>query len=210
VKQKGPVVHYPGYDVLEQRGHWDEATRQVVLDRMHNIPTIKYFTLTEVEILQAVCDRVMPQDDRPKDQRIAIVPWIDQRCHFHLSDGTRFEEMPPDEIAWRWGLEGIDQTSWEMHGRHFVELGGGGAGLRAGTNQARRSARRGLATDAGLAFLDGHPDAPHRGAVLCPPLGLERDRLWRPGLPSRLCFSQRQSSRALGSGPGPSGRRRMI
>jgi hypothetical protein len=124
VKQKSPMVRYPGYDVLEQRGHWDEATRQVVLDRMHNIPTIKYFTLTEVEILQAVCDRVMPQDDRPKDQRIAIVPWIDQRCHFHLSDGTRFEEMPPDEIAWRWGLEGIDQTSWAMHGRHFVELEG--------------------------------------------------------------------------------------
>jgi hypothetical protein len=31
--------HYPGYHVLHQRGHWDDATREVVLDRVHNVPT---------------------------------------------------------------------------------------------------------------------------------------------------------------------------
>lgn len=122
MREKRPKIIYPGYNVLDQRGHWDAATREVILDRIHNVPSIRYFTLQEVNILQAVCDRVLPQDDRPPESQIPIVPWIDQRCHLRIIDGTRYEDMPSDEVAWRWGLEGIDQCAWELHGQHFVDL----------------------------------------------------------------------------------------
>src|SRR5438270_116353 len=35
-----PQMHgrYPDYNVLDEVGHWDEATRRVVLDRIENVP----------------------------------------------------------------------------------------------------------------------------------------------------------------------------
>ena len=34
---------YPDFDVLEQAAHWDEVTRKVVLDRVENVPPIRFF-----------------------------------------------------------------------------------------------------------------------------------------------------------------------
>lgn len=113
---------YPGYNVLSQRGHWDEATRTVVLDRIHNVPSIQYFTDAEALLLKAVCDRILPQDDREPDDRIPIVPWIDERCHSRVEDGTRFESIPPFWIAWRQALSGIDETSRALDQQPFREL----------------------------------------------------------------------------------------
>lgn len=113
---------YPGYDVMSQRGHWDEATRTVILDRIHNVPQIRFFTDAEAALLQAVADRVIPQDERPPAERVPIVPWIDQRCHDRLPDGQRFEDMPNFWDAWRWGLQGIDEEAQALAGTTFLQL----------------------------------------------------------------------------------------
>jgi choline dehydrogenase-like flavoprotein len=34
---------YPGANSLGQRGHWDDATRRVMLDRVHTTPEFRYF-----------------------------------------------------------------------------------------------------------------------------------------------------------------------
>ncbi|MGI8551940.1 MAG: gluconate 2-dehydrogenase subunit 3 family protein [Dehalococcoidia bacterium] len=117
-----PAPRYPGYDVMSQRGHWDEATRAVILDRLHNVPAIEYFTPDEVRLLQAVCDRIIPQDERRPEDRVPIVPWIDQRCQAKLTNGIRYEDMPDDWLAWRRGLTGIDETSHAVEGKRFAEL----------------------------------------------------------------------------------------
>ena len=41
-----PQMHgrYPDYDVLEQAEHWDRVTRKMVLDRVENVPPIRFFT----------------------------------------------------------------------------------------------------------------------------------------------------------------------
>jgi hypothetical protein len=113
---------YPGYDVMSQRGHWDETTRQVILDRLHNVPDLQYFDEAEAGLLQAVCDRIMPQDDRVPADRVPIVPWIDQRCQERITNGMRYEDMPDDWVAWRRGLAGIDQTSQALAGARFIDL----------------------------------------------------------------------------------------
>ena len=51
-----------------------------------------------------------------------IAPWIDQRCAHHTVDGFRFDDMPPDEEAWRIGLAGIDQTAHALFDCGFTEL----------------------------------------------------------------------------------------
>jgi len=113
---------YPEADVLAQRGHWDEATRRVVMDRVHNVPAFQFFDERERDVLNAVCARVVPQNHRPADRRVPIAPWIDQRCARHAVDGFRFDDMPPDEEAWRIGLAGIDQTAQALFGGGFTEL----------------------------------------------------------------------------------------
>ena len=113
---------YPQADSLAQRGHWDEATRKVVLDRVHNVPAFSFFDEHERDLLQALCDRVIPQDHRPSDRRVPIAPWIDQRCAHRVVDGFRYDDMPPQEVAWRRGLAGIDEAAHRMFGHSFTEL----------------------------------------------------------------------------------------
>jgi hypothetical protein len=115
---------YPAADSLGQRAHWDEATRQVVLDRVHNIPEFRYFDAAQRATLEALCARVVPQDHRPPDRRVPIAPWIDDRCARRVVDGFRFEDMPSNEVAWARGLEGLDQSAQARFARRFANLEG--------------------------------------------------------------------------------------
>jgi hypothetical protein len=113
---------YPGYDILAQRGHWDDATRRVVLDRVHNVPPFTHFQGHARETLEALCARVIPQDHRPPDLRVPLAPWIDHLCQ-QLVEGFRFDDMPPNVTAWEWGLDGLDQSARAMFdNRAFIEL----------------------------------------------------------------------------------------
>jgi hypothetical protein len=116
---------YPDADALAQRGHWDEATRRVVLDRVHNTPPFRYFTQDQQRTLEALCDRVIPQGHRPPERRVPLAPWIDARCFARVTDGFRYDDMPSNEVAWVWGLEGLDQTAWALFGAVFADLDGG-------------------------------------------------------------------------------------
>ena len=117
-----PRDRYPEADSLAQRGHWDDATRALVLDRVHNVPPYRYFSDERRATLEALCARVIPQDHRPLDQRVPLAPWIDAHCHNRARDGFRFDNMPPNEIAWQWGLEGLDQSAGALFGDPFAAL----------------------------------------------------------------------------------------
>ena len=113
---------YPGYHVLDQRGHWDEATRTVILDRVHNVPEFKHFDEHDQATLKALCDRAIPQSDRALHERVPIAPWIDNFCQQDVLEGFRFDDMPPNATAWKWGLEGLDQTAHALAGDDFAAL----------------------------------------------------------------------------------------
>jgi hypothetical protein len=117
---------YPDADVLAQRGHWDDATRQVVLDRVYNVPPFRHFAPAQQATLIALCDRVIPQLHRPAHKRVPIAPWIDQHCHLVAPDGYRYEDMPANAVAWEWGLEGLGQTAQALFGSDFAALGPAG------------------------------------------------------------------------------------
>ena len=121
----GSGGRFPDHDILGQRAHWDEATRRLILDRVYNVPPIRFFTAGEAALLQAVADTILPQDDRPPERRIPIVPYIDDDMVRGAIPGYRFEGMPDERTGWRWGLEGIDETSMALFERLFLELDGG-------------------------------------------------------------------------------------
>lgn len=114
--------YYPGFHTLDQQAFWDEATRKVVLDRVQNVPPIRFFSSAEARLMQAVCDRILPQDDRDEAHKIPLVNFIDERLSSGRIDGYRFEDMPPDHEAHRLGLQAIEAIASRLYTRSFVEL----------------------------------------------------------------------------------------
>lgn len=113
---------YPGADALGQSDQWDDATRDVVLDRVHNVPPFRHFDDRARATLEALCRRVIPQEHRPAERRVPIAPWIDDRCAEAEIGGTRFDDMPDEATAWALGLDGLDDTARILRGAPFAEL----------------------------------------------------------------------------------------
>jgi hypothetical protein len=128
---------YPDADILAQRGHWDDATRRVVLDRVHNVPPFRHFEARRRVTLEALCARVIPQGHRSPNRRVPIAPWIDQHCTSGTVEGFRFDDMPPNAVAWDWGLDGLDQTAQALTGTDFAAL------PASGQDQVLQAIRRG-------------------------------------------------------------------
>jgi Gluconate 2-dehydrogenase subunit 3 len=114
--------YYPGFSTLGQQEFWDEATRQKVLDRVHKIPPIRFFTAEEASLMEAVIAHLLPQDDRVPAKRIPIVPSIDKRLHEGRTPGYRFAKMPPDGDAYRLGLQAIEHIATQSYARSFQRL----------------------------------------------------------------------------------------
>lgn len=119
----GQPGYYPGYHTLDQRNYWDSRTREVILDRVNNVPPIRFFNEAEAKLMEAICNHILPQDDRNESIRIPIVPWIDQRLYENSGDGYRYQDMPPDREAYRLGLQAVNEIASHLHGRGFLEIG---------------------------------------------------------------------------------------
>lgn len=114
--------YYPGFRTLDQKKFWDAKTREVVIDRVENVPPIRFFSPEEHASMEAICRHILPQDDRDEAHTIPIVPQIDKRLFDDTHDGYRFEDMPPDREAYRLGLQAIEEMSRRLHGAGFTQL----------------------------------------------------------------------------------------
>ena len=80
---------YPDYDVLAKRHtpSWNEATREVVDERLAVHPGPRFFTAEQWRTVNAICARIMPQPvDRPA---IPLPALIDQKLNEDRRDGHR-------------------------------------------------------------------------------------------------------------------------
>jgi hypothetical protein len=114
--------YYPAFHTLAQQDFWDDATRRLIERRVHDLPPIRFFDAGEAALLQAVCDRILPQDDRDESHTIPIVNGIDARLFINRTDGYRYEHMPPDRDAHRLGLRGVEAIAQHLFGRPFIDL----------------------------------------------------------------------------------------
>lgn len=116
-------IRFPGYDVLDKRHSpsWDDLSRKVIGERLEHIPQRRFFEPDQWDVLEAVCSRIIPQPDRP-DFPIPLAPFIDKKLHEDQKGGTRYENLPPMQEAWRLGLEGIDDESRQRYGQPFCDL----------------------------------------------------------------------------------------
>ena len=108
---------FPGFNVLDQAGHWDPATAGVVLSRVGRPPGIRFFSPAEEAAATALCDRLLGQDREPK---VEVVPQIDARLAEQETDGWRYDDMPEDGQAWRDSLRFLDEDSRAACSREFA------------------------------------------------------------------------------------------
>jgi hypothetical protein len=99
---------YPDYDALEQVEHWDERTREVVLDRVRKVPSLRFFSEREANTLRAFCDVVTGQDCEP---RIPVLEMVDEKLSAGRLDGFRYADMPADPETWRAVAAGLDECA---------------------------------------------------------------------------------------------------
>jgi hypothetical protein len=105
------VGRYPDFDVLDEVGHWDDATRRVVLDRVENIPPIRFFTDAEADALKAFCDVVTAQDEEP---RVPVLSYVDEKLHGGVGDGYQYFDLPGDGEVWRIVARGLDEEAHRL------------------------------------------------------------------------------------------------
>ena len=103
---------YPDYDVLAEAKHWDEVTRRLVLDRVENVPALRFFSAEEARTLGTFCDLVLAQDKEP---RIPVLNMVDAKLFAGKLDGFRHVELPDDRETWRRVAVGLDAAA-RQHG----------------------------------------------------------------------------------------------
>jgi hypothetical protein len=116
-----PQMHgrYPDYDVLEQAGHWDEVTRELVLGRVHRVPATRFFTASEAATLGALCDTVMAQDDNP---RIPVLAMVDDMLYQGRLEGYQYADLPDDGETWRRVASGLDEQAARFESTSYALL----------------------------------------------------------------------------------------
>jgi len=105
-----PQMHgrFPDYNVLDETDHWDEVTREVVLDRVENTPGIRFFTAEEAATLKAYCDTITHQHREP---RIPVLSFVDEKLLKGQGDGYQYADMPDDGTAWRLVAQGLEYSA---------------------------------------------------------------------------------------------------
>jgi hypothetical protein len=114
--------YYPGYSTLGQRKKWDETTRGVVVKRAYSTGEVRFFSAEEATLMEAIIERLVPQDDRAEERTIPILPVIDERLYKNELNGFRYEDMPPDREAYHLGLKAIDEMTQKRFKMPFPEL----------------------------------------------------------------------------------------
>jgi hypothetical protein len=114
--------YYPGFSTLKQKRYWDAATRKLVEERVSRQRPIRFFTPDEARTMYAVVDRVLPQEDRIDERRIPILPGLDERLYENRLDGYRFDDMPPDQEAYRIAARAFEEMAQTLHRCAFHEL----------------------------------------------------------------------------------------
>jgi hypothetical protein len=102
---------YPGYNVLDKRDapSWDDATRQVIDERLATPSDPNFFNAVEWLAMTALCQCIITQERGPDEVPLAAL--VDEKLAKNRGDGYRDDRLPPLRDAWRTGLAALDDES---------------------------------------------------------------------------------------------------
>ncbi len=108
------IGRYPDYDVMDSVDSWDHATRRVVLARLDEPGSLRFFTAEQEPTLRAFCDTVMAQDREP---RVPVAEFVDDKLASGQLDGYQYADMPDDRETWLLVLSGLDEAARSRYGK---------------------------------------------------------------------------------------------
>lgn len=114
--------YYPGFSTMAQKNYWESATRKVVQGRVDTTPRRTFFTEEQFKFWTVVFEHLLPQTDRTPDRQIPLVAPLDDRLAKNQTDGYRYEDMPEDRIAYRIGIDAIQDEARERFDNDFLSL----------------------------------------------------------------------------------------
>ena len=191
---------FPDFDVMTQSRHWDATTRAVVESRLGRPPGVRFFSEPEEAAATALFNQLLDQRAEP---RVDIVQMVDARLAEQQTDGWRYDTMPPDGQAWRESLAALDADAQEAHQQTF-------AACEWNEQSALVQRIQDLGSDKWHGMVAAHVWSlwtPLRlRRLLRASVGVERDRLRRPGLSAGLQEPRRrQVGTVRGSRRAPDG-----
>lgn len=117
---------YPEGSVLTllESANTTMPTRMALQERLTRLPvtTPRFFDDIEFFSLQAVCRRLISPSG--ETVQVDIAGSIDTALTEGNSDGWRHDAMPPDALAYRLGMQGLDQTAAKFFNACFTQLDG--------------------------------------------------------------------------------------
>ena len=111
---------YPGYDLLKEKDHWDEHTREIVLKRLGPFPKNKFLKKYEVKLISTIAKHVI-YDER-KEIIQYIVHHLDSTLSSPVGEGQRKIGTPEQKTLIRGGLKAIDKLAEKIYGLSFMEI----------------------------------------------------------------------------------------
>lgn len=118
----GGTPRFPGFEVLAQAPHWDDATRTVVFARLGDPPPMRYFTPAEEAIARALLGQLFDVPPEPRPHEPDLVRMVDGRLAEGETDGWHYASLPRDDEAWRRSLAALDEDAVTAFGSGFAEL----------------------------------------------------------------------------------------
>lgn len=114
-------TRYPRYDVLNEKKHWDDHTREIVLKRLGPFPENKFLKEREAAMIFAVARHIV-YDER-KEILDYVVHHLDSVLSSPLGESQRKVGAPEQKTLVRRGLNAIDKLSQKQYGAPFLEIG---------------------------------------------------------------------------------------
>ena len=114
------MTRYPGYDILKEREHWDDHTREIILKRLGPFPKHKFFQQHEAKIILALAQHIVY--DNRKEILNYVLDHIDSTLSSPIGGDQRQVGEPEQKVLIRKGLKAIDKLAQEQYGASFLEI----------------------------------------------------------------------------------------
>lgn len=111
---------YPSYDVLSEKEHWDEHTREIVLKRLGPFGPYKFLDRQEAAMVLAIARHIV--DESRKEILDYVVHHLDNTLSSPIGESQRKVGTPNQKVLVREGLKAIDKLAQEQYGGTFAEI----------------------------------------------------------------------------------------
>lgn len=113
-------TRYPSYDLLNEKEHWDEHTREIVLKRLGPFDKYKFLNEREAEMILAIAKHIV-YDER-KEILDYVVHHFDSILSSPIGEDQRKVGTPPRDALIRQGLKAIDKLAEKRFGATYLEI----------------------------------------------------------------------------------------